>query len=73
MKFLFLDVRDNRMVGVFEDGHGSIVVMSRTELYEASAHYKINNDWEAVLEIQEAIDLMKDEYPPPKKWWEFWK
>lgn len=72
MRFRYIDVKMMRVVAVFENSHGSTFVWTANRVKKNQKKFKEMGDWDAAIECQEALDMMKEFRDSNKPWWKFW-
>lgn len=72
MRFRYVDVQMMRIVGAFENSHGKIHFWTERQIKKNQQKFKEIGDWDAAVECQEALEMMKDYKQVRKPWWKFW-
>lgn len=71
MKFLYVDVKDRKVVGVFKNIAGNVTYLSKEDILKQRNKHKLLNSLSTIRECDEALKAM-NEYKKPKRWWRFW-
>jgi hypothetical protein len=72
MRFRYIDVQMMRIVGVFENSHGKIHYWTERKIIKNQRKFKEIGDWDAAVECQDALEMMRDYKTVRKPWWKFW-
>lgn len=71
MKFLYIDVKDGKLVGVFKNIAGNVNYFTKEEILEQIEKAKVLNRRTMLNECKEALRAIQT-HKKPKKWWKFW-
>ena len=71
MKFLYVDVKDRKIVSLFKTTRGRILKLSAKEVEEQKKKHWPSCSCEEVVELNEALYAM-GRYTQDKPWWRFW-
>ena len=71
MKFLYIDVKDGKLVGVFKNIAGNVNYFTKEEILEHIEKAKVLNRRTMLNECKEALHAIQT-HKKPKKWWKFW-
>ena len=74
MKFLYVDVKNRKLVAVFQNAKGEIFYWNHDEVLEQKKKHEILRSWEMIQHCDDAIaDLaIAAKEKKNKPWWKFW-
>ena len=71
MKFLYVDVKNRKVVAVFQSANGENFYWTKKDVLEQKAKHQILSSWNMIQQCDDALEAM-DEHKKQKPWWKFW-
>lgn len=73
MKYLYVDVKNRKVVSVFQLQNGNILYLNREEVLEQKQKHQMLSSFSTIKQCDEALEAMGEYKEKHHKWWKFWK
>jgi len=72
MKFLYVDVKDRKLVAVFQNNKGENLYWDRAEVLEQKKKHEILSSHKMIQHCEDALQDLDIAKKNKKPWWKFW-
>jgi hypothetical protein len=72
MKFLYVDVRNRKIVAVFQNSKGENLYWTKEEVLEQKKKHQVLSSWAMIQHCDDALEAMELHKVSKKPWWKFW-
>jgi len=73
MKYLYVDVKKRKLVGVFQLQDGNILYLNKEQIEVQKQKHQMLSSFSTIKQCDEALEAMGEYKQKHVRWWQFWK